>query len=113
VQTSLWMQNYSVKPSDFREWFPTRFGDAGPDLQIMEWHRYYTVKAARYARFTASLYNLGVAALLAAVTTAALPPGNIPAPRYVVIGLAAVGFIIELAWIRRGRQPDTPPTVTD
>jgi len=103
VQTSLWLQSYAVRPTDFQEWLPNKFADGTPSSDLFSKHQDYATRADQYARWTRRLYNLGITTLLAAVTTAALPPGRIPNPRLVVVAIGAVGLLAELAWIWHSR----------
>jgi len=103
VQTSLWLQSYSVKPSDYQEWYPDSLVGGYPDADAFQWHQNDANKAANYARFTRWLYNLGILLLLAAITTAVVPPGAISGSRYVVVTVGTVGFVAELLWVFSSR----------
>ena len=99
VQTSLWLQSHSVKPSDYKDWYPENVIEGYPDSKAFEWHKHDAGKAVTFAKATRRLYNLGILLLLAAVTTAVLPPGVVSNSRYVVVGAGAVGFVAELIWV--------------
>jgi len=103
VQTSLWLQSHAVKPSDYKEWYPDKVVEGYPDADAFDWHTKNVAKAEAFAKATRRLYNLGILLLLAAVTTAVLPPSAVTTPRYVVVGVAAVGFVAELVWVFKSR----------
>ena len=99
VQTSLWLQSNNASPADFRDWYPDHFDGETPDDFVFQLHIDHVTNATKHAILTRWLYNLGVLALLAGVTSAVLPPGEVPTSRLVVVGVATVGLLAELIWI--------------
>jgi hypothetical protein len=105
VQSAVWLQSYAAKPSDYLDWFPQDAFGNSPTSTLVTRQIKDSGKAGTWAKATRRLYNLGILLLLAGVATAVVPPGHIPRERWVVIGVGAVGFIVELVWVAWSRKP--------
>ena len=108
VQSAVWLQSYAAKPSDYMDWYPQNVSGNSPDSTLVTMQIKDFNKAGKWAKATRRLYNFGVLLLLAGVTTAVVPPGNISHVRAVVIGIGAIGFLVELVWVVRSLSPKSP-----
>jgi hypothetical protein len=108
VQSAVWLQSYAAKPSDYMDWYPQNVFGSSPDSTLVKKQIDDFGKAGKWAKRTRRLYNLGILLLLGAITTAVVPPGSISLERAVVIGIGAVGFLVELVWVVHSRAPKNP-----
>ncbi len=65
-------------------------------------------KAGFWVRWARILYDLGILLLLAGLTLALVPKGQLVTPRLAAVGVVGIGFVLELCWVvwsfnRRGR----------
>lgn len=110
VQASVWSRRYETRPSELTEWFPAEVDDGRPSSWLRLVQRDHHLLATRWAGRARVIYNVGILALLAAVTVACVPPGAISASRWVLVWVAAAGVFGELGWLtatisHRGRIP--------
>ena len=108
VQSAVWLQSYAAKPSDYMDWYPQDVAGNSPNSTLVRMQIKDFNKAGTWAKATRRLYNFGVLLLLAAVTTAVVPPGTISHERAVAIGIGAVGLLVELVWVVRSLSPKSP-----
>jgi hypothetical protein len=94
VQCGFWTRQFAVTPEEIELWHPDLPREQKVGLQRL--HR-RGFKIWSY-RFNLS-YRTGILLLLAGVTVALVPPGDIGRGRYLAIAVAAAGFLGELCWV--------------
>ncbi len=99
VQCAVWARRYDVAPDELAAWYPDELPRGRPTVWLRNVQGAHAERASRWAGRTRAAYHLGIVSLLAGVAIALVPPGGIPAARWVTIGLASAGAPAELAWI--------------
>jgi hypothetical protein len=115
VQCGFWARLWAVTPSEINEWTPT-----DPEERRHAEQRLHAAGFRLWSYRLTWAYRWGILALLAGVTLVLVPPGSPSAARWVAIGVASAGWLLEAVWIGSGwilqgsptalfgNQPDVP-----
>jgi hypothetical protein len=55
--------------------------------------------ARSWVKWARTLYDLGILLLLAGLTLALVPKGEVLTPRFAAVGLVGIGFLFEAGWV--------------
>lgn len=96
VQCSMWARQYTVTPSQIRDWWPDADPERKDDLRTTQW-RYASIASTWLTR-TRQTYHAGILSLLVGVAVI-LVPKHWTASRAVAEGVVCLGVLGELLWI--------------
>jgi hypothetical protein len=120
VQATFWARQFQVTPGDLKDWWP-------------DWQQPYRIRMIgreladhnagfrRWANLARTSYELGLLALISALTVLAVPPQSATGPlRWIAAAAGVIAFCAELCWglvSQRSRQrrpaAQAPPAVGD
>jgi len=95
VQSTFWMRQYNVTPSEMRQWHD----DADhrlSELRDTQWT--YQVEQQAWENRARRSYQVGIVALYAGVAVVLIPRGNIDVIRAIAIGVAGLAALAEVVW---------------
>ena len=100
VQLTFWAKQFVVTPSELDDWWPDR--DDFQESEV-EWEqRFHKERHEIWASRARLAYNAGILCFLASLPVMLLPHGSlgrISALRVAAVVVAAIGFILEAAWV--------------
>ncbi len=99
VQATFWARQYQVTPAELRDWWPDADQQSRLDMLKVE-QASHMAKFKIWSRRARIAFDLGLLCLLAALAVLAVPPGPGSAPvRWAAVGVGALAFMLELAWV--------------
>jgi hypothetical protein len=98
VECSFMARQYVVTPSELEDWWPDS-AEPGRRKSLRREQRYYLSRFRSWTVRARFAYNTGILALSLGVVALLVPTGCVSDGRRVVITLAALAFLVELAWI--------------
>ncbi len=99
LQMTFWARQYDVTPSVMREWWDDADTVEGRGARVAEMLDFQS-REERYARWARRSYDLGIAALFAALAVVLAPKDQAAQPgwRWVATFVAASAAVAEVAW---------------
>jgi hypothetical protein len=106
VQLTFRARQFAVTPPEIEMWWSDP-NEPGRREMLRTEQRFYHANHSVWAKRAGWAYDLGLPSFLLGVTASLVPPGGLfdaSAGRLAVVVLALLGFVAELAWLRRTRS---------